>query len=274
MNGYKVFNPDFTCRDFQYEVGKTYEMELNPDVCNRGFHFCKRAIDCFGYYSFDPANKVAEIIALGAVAEKGDKCATNKIQIVREIPWGELLNLVNTGKENTGHYNSGNNNSGNWNSGHCNSGHYNSGNNNSGNWNSGNNNSGHSNSGNWNQCDFCAGDFNTVDHETGCFCTEEHKIRTFDQETNITFTEWRNSKAYEILCSIQFEPKTWVCANDMTNDEKAAYPEYEVNDGYLRINNTDRVFLSWWESLTDEKKERRQRYSQFQSRKIQIDHRD
>ena len=25
MKGYKVFNPDWTCRNFQYEVGKTYE---------------------------------------------------------------------------------------------------------------------------------------------------------------------------------------------------------------------------------------------------------
>lgn len=92
--GYKVFNPDWTCRGFQYEVGKTYEQDLIPDVCNRGFHFCKNAADCFKYYSFNPLNKVAEIIAYGEVAEDGDKCATNKIEIVREIPWTELLDIV------------------------------------------------------------------------------------------------------------------------------------------------------------------------------------
>ncbi len=71
MNGFKVFNSDWTCRGFQYEVGKTYEMNGAPNVCNRGFHFCKKAADCFGYYSFDPANKVAEIIAHGVIAEEG-----------------------------------------------------------------------------------------------------------------------------------------------------------------------------------------------------------
>ena len=41
MEGYKVFEPDWTCRGFQYEVGKTFEEDVIPSCCNRGFHFCK-----------------------------------------------------------------------------------------------------------------------------------------------------------------------------------------------------------------------------------------
>ena len=85
IKGYKVFNPDWTCRDFQYEVGKTFEDDVTPKCCDRGFHFCTKASDCFNYYSFNPENKVAEVLALGMVdTESGDtKCCTNKIQIVR-----------------------------------------------------------------------------------------------------------------------------------------------------------------------------------------------
>lgn len=64
MKGYKVFNPDWTCQNFQYEVGKTFEMDKAPVICQQGFHFCKKATDCFDYYSFDSRNKVAEVEAL------------------------------------------------------------------------------------------------------------------------------------------------------------------------------------------------------------------
>ena len=50
IKGYKGFNPDLTCRGFQYEVGKEYEEE-NAKSCNSGFHFCENPFDVFGYYA-------------------------------------------------------------------------------------------------------------------------------------------------------------------------------------------------------------------------------
>ncbi|MFQ9925687.1 MAG: pentapeptide repeat-containing protein, partial [Anaerobutyricum soehngenii] len=152
MEGYKVFEPDWTCRGFQYEVGKIFEEDVTPSCCNRGFHFCKELKDCFNYYPFNPDNKVAKVIALGEIDEESDdsKCCTNKIQIVEEISWEDVLRMVNLGKGNAGLCNSGNRNSGDRNSGDRNSGDCNSGDWNSGNWNSGNCNSGNCNSGNWN----------------------------------------------------------------------------------------------------------------------------
>jgi hypothetical protein len=117
VKGYKVFNPDWTCKGKQYTCPGTFEEDVNPSVCNVGMHFCKNAADCFRYYDFDPNNHVAEVIAHGTVAEGEDKCATNKLEIVREIPWAEVLEIVNTGKACTGRCNSGNRNSGDWNSG-------------------------------------------------------------------------------------------------------------------------------------------------------------
>ena len=107
VKGYKVFNPDWTCRGFQYEVGKIFEEDVKPRCCDRGFHFCEKAADCFSYYSFNSENKVAEVVALGEVDTDGKKSCTNKIQIVREIPWQELLTIVNTGKDCTGFCNTG-----------------------------------------------------------------------------------------------------------------------------------------------------------------------
>ena len=91
VRGFKVFNPDWTCRGFQYEVGKIFEEDVEPSCCDRGFHFCENAADCFNYYSFNPDNKVAEVIAYGDIVRGDDKCCTNKIKIVREIPWQERV---------------------------------------------------------------------------------------------------------------------------------------------------------------------------------------
>ena len=126
VKGYKVFNPDWTCRGFQYEVGKIFEEDVKPSCCDRGFHFCEKAADCFSYYSFNSENRVAEVIALGEVDTDGKKSCTNKIQIVREIPWQELLTIVNTGKDcNTGDWNTGNRNTGDWNKSSFNTGCFN-----------------------------------------------------------------------------------------------------------------------------------------------------
>ncbi len=167
VKGYKVFNPDWTCKGKQYTCPGTFEEDVNPSVCNVGMHFCKNAADCFRYYDFDPNNHVAEVIAHGTVAEGEDKCATNKLEIVREIPWAEVLEIVNTGKACTGRCNSGNCNSGDWNSGNCNSGDCNSGNRNSGNRNSGNCNSGDCNSGDWNSGNRNSGNCNSGDWNSG-----------------------------------------------------------------------------------------------------------
>ena len=174
MQGYKVFEPDWTCRGFQYAVGETFEENVTPSCCNRGFHFCTELKDCFNYYSFDPNNKVAEVEALGDIDTQDDdsKYCTNKIHIIREITWQEVLDLVNLGKActglcNSGDWNSGNRNSGNRNSGDCNSGNRNSGNRNSGNRNSGNRNSGDCNSGDWNSGDCNSGNRNSGDWNSG-----------------------------------------------------------------------------------------------------------
>ena len=174
VKGYKVFNADWTCRGFKYVVGETFEEDVIPSCCNKGFHFCTKAADCFNYYRFNPDNKVAEVEAIGKIDTNpvDSKCCTNKIRIVRELSWDEVLEIVNIGKgctglRNSGDHNSGHRNSGNYNSCNYNSGDWNSGDYNSGNLNSGNRNSGNNNKGNWNSGDSNSGNYNSGDWNSG-----------------------------------------------------------------------------------------------------------
>ena len=227
MKGYKVFNSDWTCRGFQYNVGQVYEMDEKPICCDRGFHFCKKASDCFNYYSFDSDNKVAEVEALGDIDTNKDdsKCSTNKIHIIREITWQEVLDLVNLGKGCTGLCNSGNRNSGDWNSGDYNSGNY--------------------NSGDWNKSSF----------NNGCFNTIEPTIMMFNKPSEITHQDWVNSDARYLLNQIPKDVVEWIWSDDMTDEEKAAHPEHETTGGYLKVLDKSECSQIWWDGLDNSQKE-------------------
>ena len=254
IKGFKVFNPDWTYRNKQYTCPGVFKEDFSPLSCQRGMLFCKRAADCFNYYPFDLGNKVAEVIAYGDVAEDGDKCYTNKLEIVREIPWAELLEIVNSGKCCTGRCNSGDRNSGDWNSGDWNSGDWNSGDRNSGNWNSGDCNSGDCNSGNRNSGDCNSGDWNKTNFSNGCFNTVEPKIYLFNKPSEWTYRDWLNSDARYILNQIPGDVLEYVWFEDMTDEEKAAHPEAEVTGGYLKQLDNSECGSAWWHGLSDDEK--------------------
>ena len=243
-------------------------MEEFPIVCKRGFHFCERAVDCFNYYDFDPKNKVAEIEALGDIDSDGSISCTNKIHIIREIPWQEILDLVNTGNEctgigNSGNRNSGNRNSGDWNSGDCNRGDWNSGDwdigdCNSGDWdigncNSGNWNSGDRNSGNWNSGNRNSGDWNSCSYSSGCFNTIEHKMFLFNKLSDWTYHDWIRSDARLVLSRIPHRHLKSVSYASMSDTEKEANPEVKTTGTFLRIVDNPDV-QNWWRSISDEDK--------------------
>ena len=269
IKGFKVFNPDWTCspnrNTKQYTCPGKFEEDVTPVRCGQGMHFCKVAADCFNYYDFNPDNHVAEVAAYGEVVEEGDKCATNKLEIIREIPWAELLEMVNTGKGcaglcNSGNRNSGNRNSGDWNSGNRNSGNRNSGNRNSGDWNSGDWNSGNRNSGDWNSGDWNSGnrnsgDWNNTNFSNGCFNTVEPTIHLFNKPSSWTYRDWLNSEARYLMNQIQGDILEWVYLSDMTDEEKAAHPEAETTGGYLKELDNSECAVIWWRSLNQRQKD-------------------
>ena len=239
VRGFKVFNPDWTCRHFQYEVGKIFEEDVEPSCCDRGFHFCLKASDCFNYYRFDSNNKVAEVVALGAVDYSDDdsKACTNKIQIVREIPWQELLTIVNTGKDCTGICNTGDCNTGNRNTGNRNTGDRNTGD-----WNTGNRNTGDRNTGDWNSCN----------QSTGCFCTVQQPIMFFNKPSTWSFEDWLRSDARYLMNQIPKNVVEWIYSEDMTDEEKSAHPSHETTGGYLKVLDESECGQIWWDGLSED----------------------
>ena len=97
MKTYKGFDRNLKCRDFQYEVGKEYEM---PDddikVCERGFHACESPLEVLDHYFFDDNAQMcrfAEVEQSGKIdRENGStKVCSSKIKIKAELKFGDLI---------------------------------------------------------------------------------------------------------------------------------------------------------------------------------------
>ncbi len=96
---YKGFGHDWKCRDFQYELGKTYKYKGEAIACESGFHACEYPLDVFSYYA--PAgNRFAVVEQSGTLARHdGDsKVASSKITVKAEI---SLLGMINAAIEYT-----------------------------------------------------------------------------------------------------------------------------------------------------------------------------
>lgn len=103
--GVKGFDKDLRCRNFQYEIGKTYSIDAMPKLCDLGFHYCQEIKDVYGYYKNSNGNRFCIVEILGDIDLGVGKCCTNKIKILKEIYPGkeqlfceeELLEYNNIG---------------------------------------------------------------------------------------------------------------------------------------------------------------------------------
>ncbi|EAR6111622.1 hypothetical protein CAJ31_02720 [Salmonella enterica] len=90
---FKGFNKELKCRDFQFEIGKTFHHEGKVEACGSGFHACECPFDVFGYYP--PADsRYAETISFGVTdrEEDGDtKIASASITIKAELTLPQFI---------------------------------------------------------------------------------------------------------------------------------------------------------------------------------------
>ena len=86
VKGFKGFDKNMKCRDFQFEPGKEYTHDGPVRVCESGFHFCENPLDIFTHYA--PADcKFYEVEASGEMdGEKEDsKISCSRLKIGEEV---------------------------------------------------------------------------------------------------------------------------------------------------------------------------------------------
>ena len=93
---YKAFDENFRCRDFQYEVGKEYEIKGEIKCCERGFHACVSPMEVFDYY--DMLNsRFAEVEQSGQIDKEDDnkstKICSSRIKIKAELKLADIINI-------------------------------------------------------------------------------------------------------------------------------------------------------------------------------------
>ena len=122
---YKGFDKNLKCRDYQYEIGKTFEHKGKVEACKSGFHACEYPLDVFSYYP--PSNSRFAVVKMhGETSKDSDdtKIASAKITIETEIKLPEMINRavdwiknkINWSDDNTSNtgYQSAATNTGDW----------------------------------------------------------------------------------------------------------------------------------------------------------------
>ncbi len=91
---YKGFDKNLKCRDFQYEVGKEYEMDGDIKCCERGFHACESPLEVFDHYDM-LTSRFAKVEQSGNIdkEENTTKVCSSKIKVKAELKLADMINL-------------------------------------------------------------------------------------------------------------------------------------------------------------------------------------
>ena len=94
IKSYKGFDSSLSCRGFQYEVGKEYEMDGRIECCKRGFHACESPLEVFDHYDM-LKSRFAEVEQSGIIdrEEGSTKVCSSRIKIKAELKLADIINI-------------------------------------------------------------------------------------------------------------------------------------------------------------------------------------
>ncbi len=89
---YKGFDKNLKCREWQFEVGKTYTHSGSVTVCESGFHACENPWDVLSYYPIADS-RFCVVEQSGEIKKHGDdsKIASASITIQAELKLPEFV---------------------------------------------------------------------------------------------------------------------------------------------------------------------------------------
>lgn len=90
VKGYKGTDKNMVCRDYQYELGKQFDMPEGADIeeCSSGFHLCKDLKDVFHYVYIQNGNRFFEVRALVRKADCDRYGTVNLLRDTRTYYYG------------------------------------------------------------------------------------------------------------------------------------------------------------------------------------------
>ena len=94
VKGFKGFDKNLKCRNYQFEIGKTFVHNGKVKACRSGFHFCENPIDVLHYYNAG-SSRFCEVEGSGEVSKDSSdsKVAVSELHISAEITLGTLIKM-------------------------------------------------------------------------------------------------------------------------------------------------------------------------------------
>ena len=91
---YKGFDKNLKCRDFQYEVGKEYEIDGKIECCRHGFHACENPLEVWDHYEMI-GSRFAQVEQSGTIDREANstKVCSSHIKIKAELKLADIINL-------------------------------------------------------------------------------------------------------------------------------------------------------------------------------------